>query len=164
MADTYDVTIGDGGAGVNAHSARGPYKVKKVLDFENDSALTALNAGAGPGQNDVLQLIHVPANSIVLGVFYETVTASTALNNLDIGDGDDVDGYHDGIDATSTGDGYNGLGKAPTLVEGTPNTLTGFALGKFYTAADTIDAKIITAASITDGVIEVTAVILTLDA
>lgn len=156
MADTYSTILPGGTSGMPANKSGQAYVLETTVDFSNPD-LVALNSGSGVGQNDVLQLIQIPANTVVMGVFYEITTASSNLDDFDIGDGDDVDGWHDGVDVTSTGDAYNGVGTVPTLVEAAPPTFTGYAVGRFYTSADTIDGKVITADNIVDGVITVKA-------
>lgn len=58
-----------------------------------------------------------------------------SAGNIDVGDGSDVDGYLVDFNINSLGATASTL----ALTEGTPNTITGYSGGKFYTAADTID-------------------------
>lgn len=134
MADTYDKTLG-GNTAVAGHLP-GLQVFGRIFDLSK-AEFTALNSSTGPGQNDVLQLIDLPAKTVILGSWYEVVTASSNLDDLDLGDGSNVDDYHDGIDATSTGSGWS-------VYDASAN-------GKYYSSADTADAKIITAASIVTG-------------
>lgn len=147
---TYDVTVG-GTAAVAYVNGLPITKVSAEVDF------STINGGSGTAQNDIITAINVPAGTMVLGVAYEVVTASSNLADVDIGDGADPDGYHDGVNMTSTGSGFS---FSTTLTEGTPNTVAGFGLGKYYAAADTIDLVHKTAATVTTGLIRVSAVMM----
>lgn len=127
--------------------------VQNVVDF------STVNAGSGMAQNDVAQLIHVPAGCAVEGVHVEVDgnELSANLADFDIGDGVDPDGFGDGLDATAAVDNYVGVANTPALNEAAPNTFTGYALGKYYAAADTIDLTVKTAATILTGKVRVTA-------
>ena len=150
---TYSVMTG---SGVNAYNAdmAGIHSVTATVDF------TAINSGAGTVQNDIIQLIQVPANTRVLDVFFSVTTASANMADFDLGDGDDVDGYVDGASMATVNDGASFVG-ATTV--GTPNALpvaAAFCLGKFYTAADTIDLKQNTNATVVTGVLKVKALMI----
>lgn len=153
MAITIDGTIG---SGIPAYGAN------KISVLEGMVNFAVINSGAGAGQNDVVQALNVPANCLVLGVHavVETADVSTNLADLDIGDGSDVDGYHDGLDATAA---VNAYGTPFALAEAAPNTPVGYVGGKFYAAADTIDLKVITAATITTGKVKLSAVVVNLN-
>ncbi len=111
-----------------------------------DCAKTPLAAAAH-------EIFNVPAGTFVAKVSYRVIKADTgsSTRTFDIGDGVDPDGFADGIDAKTIAHGA----MAPALTEGTPNTPTGYSLGKFYAAADTIDLTPVQALS--DAVIEVKA-------
>lgn len=81
---------------------------------------------------DVIKALNVPANTLVMRAGIVCHTAEGDTMTLDLGDGDDVDGYVDGYDAESTG----GSASASALGYG-PD-------GIFYTSADTIDLVIAT--------------------
>lgn len=88
-----------------------------------------------------LQLLDIPAGAFVNWVKLEVETVETDATNtvvLDVGDGDDPDGWLIDVDAETAG---VVISKTITLVEAAPNTvLPAFGLnGKLYTAADTID-------------------------
>lgn len=130
----------------------GLYSVEAKLDFSS----TSLNSGSGTVQNDVVQLINIPANTLVLGLFFKVTTANASLTDFDLGDGDVTDGYVDGASMATVNDGCSWQ---TTFNEATPNTTKeGMSLGKFYTTADTIDFKQNTNATITSGVLRVKAV------
>lgn len=107
-------------------------------------------------QNDIAQLIDVPANSFVHAVRWEVTTVEGAARNFALGDGADTDGYV----ATTTGNTLaEGCSAPPTLTEGAPNTITGLTGGKYYAAADTIDLLAVTSGGLTAMVIDVAVVI-----
>ena len=154
---TYSVMTG---SGVNAYPAdlAGLYAVQATLDF------TDINSGAGTVQNDIVQLIQVPANTQVLGVSFSVTTASSNMADFDLGDGDDVDGYVDGASMATVNDGASVPGALTVASPSTfPNNTVAFAVGKFYTAADTIDLKQNTNATVVTGVLKVKAVMIDLN-
>ena len=120
-----------------AHVAAGINRVSSVtvdLDF---AAITTARAAAGLTAltaTDVLEVIKVPAKTLVTNVVLEVTTAEGGTLTIDVGDGDDPDGYLDGV---------NGNAAAAYIpVAGT----AAFEQGKFYTAADTIDVTTVNAA------------------
>jgi len=130
----------------------GPYEVTATLDF------TTINSGAGTVQNDIVQLIQVPANTLVMAVAFSVTTASSNMADFDIGDDATTDGYIDGASMATVNDGCSWV---TTFNEATPNTTAdAFSLGKFYTAANTIDLKQNTNATVITGVLKVKAVML----
>ena len=145
---TYSVMTG---SGVNAYNAdlAGIYTVTATLDF------TDINSGSGTVQNDIVQLIQIPANTLVLGVSFRVTTASSNMADFDIGDGATTDGYIDGASMATVNDGCSWV---TTFNEAAPNTTSeAFSLGKFYTTADTIDLKQNTNATVVTGVLKVKA-------
>ncbi len=77
------------------------------------------------------QALSVPAGAIVHEVGAVILTAEGATMTIDIGDGDDADGYLDGINGNSAS-----LTKSSREYESTQNAFDG---GKYYASADTID-------------------------
>ena len=163
MASTYNLSS----AGTTKHSIVGEgglFRTKKILDYSytaDDGQIQSVNSGSGTIQSDVIQLLDVPARHFVLGCSAYTATANVSSNlaDLDIGDGSDTDGFHDGLDLTSA---VNAWSQVFTLTEGTPNVHTGYDEGKFYSAADTIDLLQNTDATVVTGRIEVCAVMIDL--
>lgn len=148
---TYSVITG---SGVNAYlnNQDGVYAVTATLDF------TKINSGSGTVQNDIVQLIQVPANTLVLGVSFRVATVSSNMADFDIGDGSVTDGYIDGASMATVNDGCSWV---TTFNEATPNTTAeGMSLGKFYTTADTIDLKQNTNATVVTGVLKVKALMI----
>lgn len=140
---TYTDTVGFN-RGSAAHRAQGVNKVS-VLEVDLDFVqITADRAAAGLtafAANDVLEVLPIPAKTLVLNVGVDVTTADGTASTIDIGDGDDVDGYIDGHDANAVGSAATVL----ALTEAAPNTVTGYSNGKYYAAADTIDITMLTA-------------------
>ena len=98
--------------GINAgtHPSRAirkePYKVEVDLDF----AVATTTKGSDLAAADVLQVIDVPAKTMVWAAGFEVVTPSDGDFNVDVGiTGTDVDAFVDGFDcdSNSTGDMTN---------------------------------------------------------
>lgn len=87
---------------------------------------------------DVATVLNIPANTFVHRVMYKVETAD-ATQTINVGDGSDVDGFLAAVDVGTAG---NSGATALALTEGTPNTVTGYTSGKFYSAADTIDIEV----------------------
>jgi hypothetical protein len=121
-----------------AHSAKGINKVSTISVDLNFATITTERAAAGLTAltaGDVLEVIRVPANTLVTHVALNVTTAEGGTLTIDVGDGTDPDGYIDGVDANATAAYINDAGGAAAL-----------AHGKFYTAADTIDVTTVNAA------------------
>lgn len=120
-----------------AHVAAGINKVSAVTVDLNFATITTERAAAGLtalAAGDVLEVIKVPANTLVTHVALNVTTAEGGTLTVDVGDGDNPDGYLDGVNANATA--------AYLTVAGTD----AFEAGKFYTAADTIDIVTVNAA------------------
>lgn len=144
MASTYDLTVG-GNTGVSAANSGQVLRVEKIIDFSLSSGPNSVNSGSGTIVNDVIQVIDVPAYSMVLSVGIEVMVASANLDDLDVGDGDQVDDYIDGHDCTS-------VGKAMGVYDA--------ADPRQYTSADTIDIKQIFNGTVVTGKIKIVAMII----
>lgn len=122
-----------------------------VLTKVIDCSETPLTAAAH-------EIFNIPAGTFVAKVSYNVIKADTGASTrtFDIGDGDDADGYADGINAKTVARGS----AAPTFVAGPPPAPVGYTSGKFYAAADTIDLTAVQALS--DAVIEVKALVFAL--
>jgi len=100
--------------------------------FDAAEALDDLGASAWVA-NDVVKLIDVPAKTLILGISVRITSAESTDNaTLDIGDGDDPNGWEDGIDATTTTHIFT-----KTYANG--GSVTDKDNG-YYASADTIDA------------------------
>ena len=130
---TYNVT---GPGGTTGHPTRGrrPYLVENTID------ISAINGDSGAAQNDVIQALDIPAETLVMEAGIEVLTALSSSVTLYLGiTGGDVDIYVDG-DTNATG--YS--------------TLTATAR-HISAAADTLDVLVLSADS-TAGKIRVWAV------
>ena len=93
---TYNVT-GAGGTTGHPSNGRTPYVVENTID------ISAINGDSGAAQNDVLQVLDIPAETIVMEAGVEVLTALSANVTLDLGiTGGDVDIFVDG-DTNATG-------------------------------------------------------------
>ena len=139
--------------GSAAHPAKGINRVGYVEVELNFATITADRATAGAtalAAGDSLQVLSIPANTLVMAVGATTVTAEGAASTFDLGlTGGDVDGFVDGGDANSAGTtNSNGA-----LLIANNN-------GHYFEAADTIDMLIGVSGAVTDSaVIKVWAVI-----
>ena len=131
---TYNVT-GVGGTTGHPSNGRTPYLVENTID------VSAVNGDSGAAQNDVLQAMDIPAETVIMEAGIEVITACSSSVTLDLGiTGGDVDIYTDG-DTNATG--YS--------------TLTATAR-HVAAAADTLDVLVLSADS-TAGKIRVFAVL-----
>jgi len=133
---TYTDTLGYN-KGSAAHSAftNKSYIVAVEMNFATITADRLAAGATALGAGDILQAINVPAKTLVLSAGIDVTTAEGATQTFDLGDGSDPDGYLDGVNGNAVAT------YAPTfaLAEAAPNTLVGYATGKVYDAADTID-------------------------
>jgi hypothetical protein len=120
---TYNVT-GVGGTTGHPSNGRTPYLVENTID------VSAVNSDSGAAQNDVLQAMDIPAETVIMEAGIEVLTACSSSVTLDLGiTGGDVDIYTDG-DTNATG--YS--------------TLTATAR-HVAASADTLDVLVLSAAS-----------------
>jgi len=122
---TFNVT-GAGGTTGHPSNGRTPYLVENTID------VSAVDGDSGVADGDFLQVLDIPAETLVMACGVQVLTALSNSATIDLGDGDTADIYVDG-DTNATG--YSVV--HPDLS----------ALGKVYGSADTIDAKIHGAAS-----------------
>jgi hypothetical protein len=93
LAVTVDKTAG-GASGYPAHMMGKVALLERTIDFSNTTSLTGTSA-------NVYQMIRVPAGTWVISVGYELETNSGGYQGengtctIDVGDGDDTDGYFD---------------------------------------------------------------------
>ena len=143
---TYDVT---GPGGVNRPGrfnpgVRIPYLVENTID------VSQINSAAGTAQNDVLQCIDVPAETLVMAAGVEVLTACSSSVVIDIGitgstaGFSDPDAFVDAYDATGASYAARDVADAAPMLT--------------CKVADTIDALMAGAAS-TAGKIRVWAVL-----
>jgi len=110
-------------------------------------------------QNDIAQVISIPANSFVQLVKWEVERVEGAARNFAVGDGSDDDGFITATSANSLAKGASAL----ALTEAQPNTVTGYTAGKFYGSADTIDIKAPSSGGLTGCKIRLKAVVIDLN-
>jgi hypothetical protein len=134
---TYTDSLGfnKGSAALRADGLTKVTRMEVVLDFAKIAAARSAAGVTALASGDVLEVIPVPAKTLVMRVGYDVTTAEGATATFDLGDGSDADGYLNDVDLNSVGSGVMSL----ALTEGTPNTIAGYSNGKYYSAADTID-------------------------
>ena len=120
---THDKT-GAGGTTGHPSNGRTPYMVENTID------VSAINADSGAAQNDIIQCLDIPAETLIMEAGVEVITALSSSATIDLGiTGGDADRYVDG-DTNATGF----------------STLTATAR-VIVSSADTLDALIAGAAS-----------------
>lgn len=110
--------------------------VVKAMAAASAPAVTTMSATFDASRlalaaEDIVELLHIPAGTFVHKVFIEVEAAEDGTVN--VGDGDDPDGYVAGADTSTAGTRAVGGGALST--------------GKFYAADDTIDVAVPTAVS-----------------
>lgn len=128
---TYDNTVG-GTKAIRANALT-PRVITAKVDIQ--AAANALNSGTAFSAADVLKVLNIPANTFVLEAGLICTVAEDTTMTLDLGDGDDDNGYIDAYDAESTGSSITTV----ALGYGVDNVH-----GVFYDTADTIDLTIVT--------------------
>ena len=123
-------------AGTTGYSAKGPnVKVlSQVVDLTNSDFDTL-------AATDTIEVLSIPAGSIVLSAGYEILTAGTGTGTLSLGDGGDPDRYVAAVVQTAAG-------QKAALATNVPH---------LYTAADTID--LLSATAVCNSKVNVWAVI-----
>jgi hypothetical protein len=138
---TYTDSLGfnKGSAALPADALNKHHRVEVVLDFPKIIAARAAAGATALAASDVLEVIPIPAGTIVSNVGMEVTTAAGVTSTLSIGDGGAAAGYLAATSVNATG----WSGGVPVLSSGAfAPTLSG---GKVYSAADTIDVTIGTA-------------------
>uniref|UniRef100_A0A6M3K581 Putative structural protein n=1 Tax=viral metagenome TaxID=1070528 RepID=A0A6M3K581_9ZZZZ len=128
---TYNSTVGDTAlAYTDSHKA---YVVKESITLQTEA--TALTTAGYFAAGDILQVFDIPANTFVLAAgLIPTVAEGTTLT-YDLGDGTTADGFVDGLSGNATTAAHSQVAEAYSCDA---------ALGKVYTATDTLDLKIVT--------------------
>ena len=143
---TFDQTVGG-----YAYPYSGAIAPITVIQALFDPAVKGVLA-----QNDIAKLINIPDNSWVFGVRWEVTKVEGAARNFGIGDGSGTSSYVATTAANSLATGWSGL---VALTEGTPNVVTGYSAGKFYSADDTLDVLAVTSGGLTTCQIKVIALV-----
>ncbi len=122
---TYNVT-GPGGTTGHPTRTRRPYLVENTID------ISAINGDSGAAQNDVIQALDIPAETLVMEAGIEVLTALSSSVTLDLGiTGGDVDIYVDG-DTNATG--YSTLTATARHISASADTLDVLVLSADSTA------------------------------
>ena len=134
-------------------SAPNFYTLSNTVDCSDVASNTDYTGANG----DIIQCLSIPAGTFVSRVILDITTEQTAATDtvtIDVGDGDDPDGWMDGVDGET----------AAVLLSstGTWQTAQSPALGlsgKYYASDDTIDVKVITSTTdmVDDLVFKITA-------
>jgi len=120
---SYNVT-GAGGTAGHPSNGRTPYMVENTID------ISAVNSDSGTADGDILQVLDIPAETLIMEAGVEVITALSSSATIDLGiTGGDPDRYVDG-DTNATG--FSTLTATARVIAG---------------SADTLDAKIAGAAS-----------------
>ena len=134
---TYDVT---GPGGVNRPGRynpgiRTPYLVENTID------VSAINGDSGSAQNDVLQCIDLPAETLIMAAGVEVLTACSSSVVIDIGTTGssagflDPDAFVDAYDATGASYAPRDVADAaPMVIAKTADTLDALMAGAASTA------------------------------
>lgn len=140
LSDGSDSTKNSG-----SHSAGYPANVVFYGEFDATKRVLA--------QNDVIEILDIPAGTLITGVQWEVVTVEGAARNFAIGDGGDTDGF---ITTTSANTATSGCSALAGIVLGgagdpanDPLVVTGYSAGKYYSAADTLDLLAVTNGGLT---------------
>jgi len=138
---TYTDTLGfnKGSAALPSNALHKVHLVEMILDFP---AIIAARSAAGAtalAASDVMEIIPIPAGTLVSNVGMVVTTAAGVTSTISIGDGSAAAGYLAATSANAAGTS----GGVPVLSSGAfAPTLSG---GKVYAAADTIDITLGTA-------------------
>jgi hypothetical protein len=104
------------------------YMLENTIDFSD----TEIGSGAGAVQNDLIEALAIPSNTIVLIAGFKVITAETDATDLDLGvTGGTADGFVDGASFATTG--------LKIDLDEAYNTAV---MGLFFSSADTIDIKV----------------------
>ena len=129
--------------GSAAHPAKGINRVGYVeveLDFAKITADRVTAGATALATGDSLQVLSLPANTLIMAVGATTITAEGAASTFDIGlTGGDVDGFIDGGNANAAG-----------TTQSNGALLISANTGHYLAAADTIDMLIGVSGAVTD--------------
>lgn len=153
---TFNLAVG-GNAALPAVRSGEQYIVEKLFDATKQNL----------AQNDIAQLINIPAQTWVPLVQWEVETVEGGARNFSIGDGVNAAGFVPSTSANALASGVSGplAGSTNTSDAGAaadPLVVTGYSGGKYYAAADTIDLTALTAGGLTGAKIRVKAVMVPL--
>jgi hypothetical protein len=117
FADTYDLA--------DNQTAKPGFSYGKFYVLENEVSFASQNGA----QNDVIQALNIPADTLVIAVAVEVTTAEGEASTVDVGiTGGDTDGFLDGISLATV-----------DILTDTDAGYLASVQGYHFTAADTID-------------------------
>ena len=132
------MTIYNVAEGGNAGGIKASFPAARLMTAQVDLGTLGedeVSSGNVFSAADVIPVLNIPAYTFVLDAGLICTTAEDTTLTLDLGDGDDPNGYVDGYDAESTGVRLTAVDEG----FGTDNVA-----GKLYASADTIDLTIAT--------------------
>lgn len=127
------------------------YIISNTLDFSDLRTAGPSGTGilAGVTRGDTVQLLDIPAGVIVtsvgLNIYSAWTTSGLTCAAVTIGDGSDVDGWFRAVDFGPTASGVSvssGASIYSSIYQYSPGKYALGEGGKYYSAADTIDAVI----------------------
>ena len=117
---TYNVT-GAGGTTGHPSNGRTPYMVENTID------VSAINADAGAAQNDVIQCLDIPAETLIMEAGVEVITALSSSATIDLGiTGGDADRY---VDGDTNAAGFSTLTATARVIVSSADTLDALIAG-----------------------------------
>ena len=131
-----------GSAGIPAIGLNRVSFIEVTLNWATIAADRLAKGQTAIAGGDVLEVLSLPAKTYVMQVGLDVTTAEGGTLTIDVGDGSDPDGFLDGVNANTAASYATAL----ALTEASPNTVTGYSNGKYYSAADTIDVKTVNTA------------------
>lgn len=130
------VNLRKGAAGYPGDGLSNVFSRTIVLDFAN--LKTTAGGAYTPTSGDVLQLMDVPANCVVLGVYLNRVTAMSTAGTVQVGDTDSGTGWL----ATATGLNATGIVTPDGAYAQVATTPVAANKPKVYTAAKELSATL----------------------
>jgi hypothetical protein len=134
---TYEDSLGFNKGTTATYPEKGTNATTMISIDLDMAAITAARLAAGAtalADNDILEVIRIPAKTLVLAAGLDVTTAEGGTCTIDVGDGATVDGFLDGVNANTVASYCSTL------------STEAYDGGKYYAAADTIDVKFINAA------------------
>lgn len=125
---TFDATTGGNGA-ISEAFGKGLFRMYKTFDLAK--LAVDLNSGTDFTTSDVIQAFDIPANTMVLSAHCKVHKAEGASCTIDVGDGSDTDGFLNDVNLNST--------STSVVTMHDYGYGTDHMLGRFYSAADTVD-------------------------
>ncbi len=116
-----DFSQGGASGGLGAAQDGRTFVLTRTIDF----AETPATASGSPHP-----VFYIPAKTFVQLVQADVETAEGGTLTFDLGDGSAAAGFLSNVNGNSVGSSCSAL----ALTEGTPNTVTGYSAGKYYSA------------------------------